>query len=54
MSEQIMALLLTLGIFILMAAWVPILELLQHLFRGLRRGLMADSSSGQVVDADHR
>jgi|HubBroStandDraft_2_1064218.scaffolds.fasta_scaffold75687_2 hypothetical protein len=50
MSEQIMALLITLGIFLLMAAWVPFLELLQHVVRRSRKGRLANSSRGQVLD----
>jgi hypothetical protein len=52
MTEQIMALLLTLGIFLLMAAWVPFLDLLQRVVRRLRKGRIANSSRGQVADAD--
>jgi len=52
MSEQIIALLLTLSILLLMAAWVPFLDFLQHVIRRFRDGRIADSSRGQVVDAD--
>jgi hypothetical protein len=54
MSEQIMALLLTLGVFLLMAAWVPFLELLQHAVRRSSKARMANLSRGQILDADHR
>lgn len=54
MSEEIIACLLTLGILLIMVAWVPFLELLQHVMRGFRQRSIADSSRVQVVDADHR
>jgi hypothetical protein len=54
MSEEIIAWFLTLGILLFMVAWVPFLELLQSVVRGFRQRRIADSSSVQVVDADHR
>ena len=47
MSDQIFALFLTLGFLILMVAWVPFLDFLQHVVRQSREGSIANSSRVQ-------
>jgi hypothetical protein len=44
MSDQIFALLLTLGFLMLMVAWVPFLDFLQRLVRQSRKGATVNSS----------
>jgi hypothetical protein len=38
MSDQFLALFLTLGLLILLLAWVPFLDFLQHIVRQFREG----------------
>jgi hypothetical protein len=43
MSDQFLALILTLGLLILMVAWVPFLDFLQHIVRRSRERSVAHS-----------
>jgi hypothetical protein len=52
MSDPFPALSLTLGLLILMVAWVPFLDFLQHIVRQFREEPVAHSSSVQAVNAD--
>jgi hypothetical protein len=54
MSDQIVSLLLALGLFLLMAAWIPFLDRLQRLLRQYRgaRGARADTSSQLPANPD--
>jgi hypothetical protein len=54
MSDQFLALFLTLGLLILMVAWVPFLDFLQHIVRRFRERPVANSSIVQAVNTDER
>jgi hypothetical protein len=54
MSDQFLALILTLGLLILVVAWVPFLDFLQHTVRGFRERSVAHSPIVQAVKSDKR
>jgi hypothetical protein len=54
MSDQLLALFLTLGLLILMVAWVPFLDFLRRIVRRFRERLVAHSSIIQAVTTDER